>query len=223
MDKRIQALLIVALFGSTLCADEVLVRRDDDRRDQTKLRRLTDRSFRHESAPIQFTIPAEWQEISPHRLVRVLEPQPTTILGIEYAERSVVATLYWIPLPETAKLSDWITDQPVKGEYGEEYETLKTVYGVKNITPPQKMKFGSFDVYKIGITGGPQASEKQTGSLYLFEASKGTSRWLLKARISSTGPIPSDNFAETVLKGYSMVEEEGSEGAKIINVKRVKE
>ena len=223
MDKRIQALLIVALLGSALRADEVLVRRDDDRRDQTKLRRLSDRSFRHESAPIMFTIPADWQEISPHRLVRVLEPQPTTILGIEYAERSVVATLYWIPMPEGAKLSDWISDRPVKGEYGEEFETLKTVYGAKNVTPPQKMKFGSFDVYKIGISGGPQASDKQTGSLYLFEVAKGNSHWLLKARISSTGPLASDNFAEAVLKGYSMVEEEESEGAKVINVKRVKE
>jgi hypothetical protein len=104
-------------------------------------------------------------------------------------------------------LSHWVRETADRGEYGEEYETLKTVYGKDHVTAPVRTRSGPFDVYRINITGGPVAGEKFDGVLFVFAVDSGGSSWLVKARISfpKGDKARNDAWAQEVLNGFSKV------------------
>ena len=163
----------------------------------------------HEPTGIVYKIPKGWKEIRPHRLERKIDKRIDTILGIESSERDLVASLYWIQMPATRNLSNFVRENPdpATGEYGEEYETLKAVYGKGRVTKPTKIKYGPFDVYRMHISGGPERSEKYDGELFVFEVDRGDMRWLIKARVSfpKADRATTDPIALEVLHGYSLL------------------
>lgn len=176
--------------------------------DQTYLRKITDRTFVHEEAKVSFTVPLGWKEIKPQRLRREIDPRISVVLRIEELEKDIMASLYWIPMNPGQKMSDWVRDTPAAGEYGEEYETLKAVYGAPpKITLPTKTRVGPFDVYQIDINGGPDRGEKYDGVLYLLEVKSGATNWLLKARVSfpKGDRLQYKSYAMDVLRGYTML------------------
>lgn len=189
--------------------EEVLIKKDDDRRDLTLLKRIDDRSFIHEAAKTTYIIPKGWEEIRPNRLARKLEPRTSTVLGVERQDRDMVATLYWLPIGQGAKFSDWVRENEISGEYGEEYETLKVVYGADKVSKPVKMNFGNFELLKINVKGGPDRGDKYDGTLYLFQVTSDEGRWVIKARVSYPKSENNDGekWAEEVLSGYAKVPE----------------
>ncbi|MSR53987.1 MAG: hypothetical protein EXS09_11960 [Gemmataceae bacterium] len=213
-----QRLLFVPIFctaGSVFAQDLKLPRitKDDplpklagDGQDVTFLRKITDRTFVHEEAKVSFTVPAGWKEIKPQRLARKIDRRVSTVLRIEETEKDVVASLYWIPMNPGQKMSEWVRDTPANGEYGEEYETIKAVYGAPpKVSLPTKSKVGPFEVYRIDING--QDRDKHDGVLYLFEVKSGSTSWLFKARISypKGDRVQYDPYALKVLGEYSML------------------
>ena len=183
-------------------------KKDEDRRDLTQLRRTGEASFVHEAAKTTFKIPAGWKEIPPYKLTRVLEDRTSTVLGMERKDRDMVATIYWIAIPVGAKFSDWIREAEVAGEFGEEFETLKVVYGADNVTKPVKFSFTGFEVYKVNMKGGPDRGDKYDGTLYLFQVAGAEGRWLIKARVSyPKTDVNGQKWAEEVLAGYAQVED----------------
>jgi hypothetical protein len=189
--------------------DEVLTRPLDDRRDLTLLRRVTETTFLHEAARVSYTVPDGWKEIRPHRLNRKIDPRISTILGIERADRELVGSLYWIPMNPDQRLSQWVreTASGSPAEYGEEYETLKTIYGKDHVTIPARFRSGPFDVYRINITGGPDRGDKYDGVLFVFAVDSGGSTWLIKARLSFPKGDRTRNeaWAMEVLQGFKQL------------------
>jgi hypothetical protein len=185
--------------------EEVVTRPFEDRRDLTLLRKVTERLYVHEAAGVSFAVPAGWKQIRPHRLARRIDPRISTVLGIERADRDLVASLYWLPMNPGQKLSDWVRETPVGGEYGEEYETLRTVYGKDRVTIPVRIKHGPFDVYRIHIRGGPDRGDRYDGTLFVFGVESGGTHWLMKARVSypKAESGRNDHFATEVLQGYA--------------------
>ncbi|MBO0698410.1 MAG: hypothetical protein J2P46_08455 [Zavarzinella sp.] len=182
----------------------------DDRRDQTLLIKLTQQAYVHEAAGVSYTVAAGWKEIGPQRLARRIDPRIMTVLRIERADRDLAASLYWIPMNPGQKLADWVRDTPVAGEYGEEYETLKAVYGKDRVTTPERIPHGPFQVYRIQIRGGPDGGDKREGTLFVFEVESGGQRWLLKARVSHPKEVdgkPGGQSAMEVLHGYAKLTE----------------
>ena len=179
-----------------------------DRRGMTPLKRVSEKTYVHGPAQLSFTVPSGWKEIPPHRLSRKIDPRITTVLGLERPDRDLVATLYWIPILPDQQLSHWVRETADGGEYGEEYETLKTVYGKDHVTPPLRFKSGPFDVYRINITGGP---DKFDGVLYLFEVDSGSSNWLIKVRISfpKGDQAKNDTWSQEVLSGFDKMPADG--------------
>jgi hypothetical protein len=214
--------LTVAILGSAAPAqeapkqppkgnEEVLARPLDDRRDLTLLRRVTENTFVHEAARVSFTVPDGWKEIRPHRLNRRIDPRVSTVLGIERADRETVVSIYWMPMNPDERLSHWVRETPAGSppEYGEEYETLKTVYGKDHVTTPARSRSGPFDVYRINITGGPDPGEKYDGVLFVFAVESGGATWLIKARVSFPrgDRAQTDSWAMDVLNGFQQVPE----------------
>ena len=159
----------------------------------------------HEAARLTYTVPKDWKEIAPHRLTRKIDPRIMTILGIERADRDLVASIYWVPMTPTRKLSDWVRDAAgPDGEYGEEYETLKAVYGKDKVTLPAKVKVKDFDVYKINVKGGPDRGDKYDGTLYVFEVKPADVTWLVRVRVSypKADKGINDRIAEEVINGF---------------------
>jgi hypothetical protein len=193
--------------------EDVLKRPADDRRDLTLLRRVTETTFRHEAARVTFTIPEGWKEIRPHRLSRNIDPRISTVLGIERADRELVASLYWIPMNPDQRLSDWVreTAAGTPAEYGEEYETLKAIYGKDHVGTPVRFRSGPFDVYRINITGGPDRGDKYDGVLFVFAVESGGATWLVKARVSFPKGDRTRNeaWAMEVLQGFKEAETGG--------------
>jgi hypothetical protein len=189
--------------------DEVLSWPLDDRRDLTLLRRVTDTTFVHEAAQVSFTVPDGWKEIRPHRLNRKIDSRISTVLGIERSDRELVASLYWIPMNPDQKLAQWVRETPTGNplEYGEEYETLKAVYGKDHVSTPVRLRSGSFDVYRINITGGPDPADKYDGVLFVFAVESGGATWLIKARVSfpKGDRTRTDAWAMDVLQGFKPV------------------
>jgi hypothetical protein len=189
--------------------EEVLVRPLDDRRDLTLLRRVTETTFVHEAARVSFTVPDGWKEIRPHRLNRKIDPRISTVLGIERADRELVASVYWIPMNPDQKLANWVRETPTgsPSEYGAEYATLKTVYGQDHVTRPTRFRSGPFDVYRINITGGPDGGDKYDGALFVFAVESGGATWLVKARVSypKADRARADAWAMEVLQGFKQV------------------
>jgi hypothetical protein len=187
-------------------AEEVLTRPLDDRRDLTLLKRVTETTFLHEAARVSFTVPDGWKEIRPHRLSRKIDPRISTVLGIERADRELVASLYWIPMNPDQKLSNWVREAATGSppEYGEEYETLKTVYCQDHVSAPVRFRSGPFGVYRINITGGPDRGDKYDGVLFVFAVESGGSTWLIKARVSFPKGDKARNeaWAMDVLQGF---------------------
>ncbi len=209
--------------------EDVLTRPSEDRRDYTLLKRLSERAFLHEPTGVVYAIPKGWQEIRPHRLERKIDKRINTILGIESHGRDLVASLYWLQMPATRKLSDYVRlkADPTNGEYGEEYETLKAVYGKDRVTKPALMKYGPFEVYRMHISGGPERAEKYDGSLLVFEVDRNDKRWLIKARISfpKGDRAATDPIVAEVLQGYSLVptEKPASEPKRITSLDEIPE
>lgn len=207
---------------------EDILTRIEDSNDLTLLKRITEKTYVHEPTLVAYTIPEGWKEMQPRRLERSIDKRINTKLGIENASRDLVASLYWIQMNPTQKLDDYIRDKaaPISGEYGEEYETLKAVYGKDRVTVPSKLKHGPFDVYRIYIYGGPERGEKYDGTLFAWEVEKDGKRWLVKARISFPKAERSvnDQYAMEVLQGYSVVPPEklGSEPRKITSLDDIK-
>lgn len=193
--------------------DEAPPKPADDRRDQTHLRRVTEATFVHEAARMSFTVPDGWKEIRPHRLNRKIDPRISTVLGIERADRELVASLYWIPMNPEQKLTDWVRESATGNppEYGEEYETLKTVYGKDRVTTPVRFPHGGFDVYRINITGGPDRGDKYDGTLFVFAVPSGGTTWLVKARVTfpKSDRARSDAWAMEVLNGFKPMADDG--------------
>ena len=195
--------------------EEVLVRPLDDRRDLTLLRRVTETTFVHEAARVSFTVPDGWKEIRPHRLNRRIDPRVSTVLGVERSDREIVASIYWMPMNPGQRLSHWVREAPAGNppEYGEEYETLKIVYGKDHVTTPVRFRSGPFDVYRINITGGPDPAEKYDGVLFVFAVEAGEATWLVKARVSfpKGDRAQTDAWAMDVLRGFQQVPDSGKE------------
>ena len=210
-------LIPVALTASTLLAqekakappidkEEVLTRPLDDRRDLTLLRRVTENTFLHEAARVSYTVPEGWKEIRPHRLNRKIDPRISTVLGIERADRELVASLYWIPMNPDQQLSHWVRETATGSppEYGEEYETLKAIYGKDHVSTPVRFRSGGFDVYRININAGPAHGDKYDGVLFVFAVESGGATWLIKARVSYPKGDRTRNeaWAMEVLQGF---------------------
>jgi len=193
--------------------EEAPARPVDDRRDLTLLRRLTEKAYLHDAARVTFTIPDDWKEIRPHRLNRKIDPRISTVLGIERADRETVASIYWIPMNPDQKLSHWVRESLAGSppEYGEEYETLKAIYGKDHVTKPERFRSGDFDVYRINITGGPDRGDKSGGALFVFAVESGGATWLIKARVSSVkgDRSQSDASALEVIQGFGRPAESG--------------
>jgi hypothetical protein len=198
--------------------EEVLVRPLDDRRDLTLLKRVAENTFLHEAARVSFTVPEGWKEIRPHRLNRKIDPRISTVLGIERSDRELVASLYWIPMNPDQKLSNWVREAPSGSppEYGEEYETLKTVYGKDHVSSPARIRSGPFDVYRINITGGPDRGDKYDGVLFVFAVESGGATWLIKARVSfpKGDKARTEAWAMEVLQGFRLVADDKGDGEK---------
>jgi hypothetical protein len=197
-------------------ADEVLTKPSEDRRDQTLLKRVSERTFVHEAAQVAFTVPDGWKEIRPHQLERKIDPRISTVLGIERADRELVASLYWVQMGGGQTLAHWVRETADRGEYGEEYETLKTVYGRDQVTAPVRVRSGPFDVYRINITGGPDRGDKYDGVLFVFAVESGGANWLIRARVSfpKGDKARNDAWAQEVLNGFSKVP--GPSAAKVV-------
>jgi len=220
----VRLVLFAALFGSSAASaqdpakdpakEEVLARPLDDRRDVTLLRRVTETTFVHEAARVSFTVPDGWKEIRPHRLNRKIDPRISTVLGIEWADRELVASIYWMPMNPGQGLAHWVRETPTGSppEYGEEYETLKTVYGKDHVTTPVRLRSGPFDVYRINITGGPDPADKYDGVLFVFAVESGGATWLIRARVSfpKGDRARTDAWAMDVLQGFKPVAENGA-------------
>jgi hypothetical protein len=192
--------------------DDILGKTQVDRRDQTLLKRVAEKTYLHEGAQVAFTLPDGWKEIYPHRLERKIDPRISTVMGIERADRELVASLYWIPMGPGQSLSYWVRESADKGEYGEEYETLKTVYGKDHVSAPVRYKSGPFDVYRINITGGPVAADKYDGVLFVFAVESGGSTWLVRARVSfpKGDKARNDASVQEVLDGLSRMPGKGT-------------
>lgn len=191
--------------------EEVLVKPTDDRRDLTLLKRLSDGALLHEAARVTYTLPKDWKEIPPHRLARKIDPEIMTVLGIERADRDYVTSIYWIPMAPLKKLSDWVRDAAgPDGEYGDEYETLKTVYGKTKVTVPTKIAVKDFEVYKMNVEGGPDRGDKYDGTMYVFAVKPADRTWLVRVRVSYPKPgkgpndkAANDKVAEEVINGFA--------------------
>jgi hypothetical protein len=198
-----------------------VVTRVDYAYDTTLLKRITEKTLVHEPTLVAYTIPEGWKAMPPHRLERTIDKRISSKLEIEDTKRDMVASLYWIQMTQTQNLSEFIRDKPAPttGEYGEEYETLKAVYGKDRVTVPTKLKQGPFEVYRTYIYGGPERGEKYDGTLFVFEVDREGKRWLVKARVSFPKGERgvNDGYATEVLLGYSLVPPEklGSEPGKI--------
>jgi hypothetical protein len=224
--SAVRLVLFAAAVGSAAAAgqepakdppvdnDEALTRPPDDRRDVTLLRRTTEATYVHEAARVSFTVPDGWKEIRPHRLNRKIDPRISTVLGIERADREMVASIYWMPMNPDQRLSDWVRDTPTGSptEYGEEYETLKAVYGKDKVSTPVRFRSGPFDVYRINITGGPESREKYDGVLFVFAVESGGATWLVRTRVSfpKGDRTRTDAWAMDVLNGFKPVTDGGS-------------
>lgn len=217
----VRLVLIAAFVGATALAqepakdkDEVLPRPVEEPRDQTLLRRVTDNTYVHEAARVSFTIPDGWKEIRPHRLNRKIDPRISTVLGIERADREMVASIYWVPMNPDQRLSDWVRETATGSppEFGEEYETLKAVYGKDHVTTPVRFRSGPFDVFRINITGGSDPAEKNDGVLFVFAVESGGATWLVKARVSvpKGDRARTDAWAMDVLNGFKPVADGGT-------------
>jgi hypothetical protein len=212
--------LFVAVGSIALAQDskeEILTKPFEDRRDLTHLKRVTERTFVHEQARIAFTIPKDWKETPPHRLARKIDQRSSTVLRIERPDRDLTASLSWVQMNPGQTFAEWIRETPAGGEYGEEYETLKAVYGKDRVTVPAKIKAGPFDAYRVNISGGPERGEKYDGALLIFEVMSGGDSWMLKVRISypKGDRVANEQFVNDVLKGYSRLPEKaGSETPK---------
>lgn len=206
--------LIVSLVSAqapTSSKEEILIKPDEDRRDLTLLVRSTTNTneFIHKAAKVSFVIPNGWKEIRPQRLYRKLNPRTSSVLGIELfiqrEDRDVVASVYWLPIGVGEKLGDWIRTEAVDNEYGEEYETLKAIYGRENVTLPKLEAYGSFNVFKVSFKGGPRSADG--GTLYVFEVSTTEGRWMLKVRV--TYPLAdkaaNEKYAEDVIRSFNKI------------------
>lgn len=203
------ALLFIGLAGGSPARaqtppEAVLTRPLEDRRDLTLLRRVSERTYVHEIARVSFTVPDGWTVIPPHRAARRIDSRFSTLLGAERSDRAAVASLVWTQLDPGARPTDWVRDSPVRGEYGEEYETLKAVYGRDRVAIPARSKVGPLDVYRIDVRGGPGFADPAAGTLFvLFVESRGTT-WLIKARVTSSGGPGHAADAAAVLAGFAL-------------------
>ena len=186
--------------------EEVLVRPLDDRRDLTLLRRVSESTFLHEAARVSFTVPEGWKEIRPHRLNRKIDPRISTVLGIERSDRELVASLYWIPMNPDQKLSTWVRETPSRQPAGVRRGVRDAQDRLRQgpRAAPVRSRSGSFDVYRINITGGPDRGDKYDGVLFVFAVESGGSTWLDQGPrvVPQGGPGRTEAWAMEVLQGF---------------------
>jgi hypothetical protein len=186
--------------------DELPAKQVEDRRDMTQLQKVNERTLVHDQANMSYTIPEGWKEIRPYRLQRTIDPRISTVLGIERAESDQLASISWSPLNPGQKLSEWVRDTEKDKEYGEEYETLKAIYGKARVTTPVKTKYRDFDVYRININGGSDRGDKHDGTLLIFSVEGKSATWMVKARISypkAADKGRNDQCVTEVLEGFT--------------------
>jgi hypothetical protein len=176
----------------------------EDYRDQSGLRRVADRVFVHAPTGVSFTLPDGWQETDAHRLERKIDPRATAVLRADRPDREATATLTWVKLHPNERVRDWVRDTPADGEYGEEYETLKAVYGRDQVTPPVRLAHGPFTAYRINYfipTGG---TERLEGAVLLIPVEAGGATWLLQSHVSYPKAERGrrDEYVLAVLRGY---------------------
>lgn len=195
--------VVVAQDGAKEAREEVLSKPTDDRRDLTLLRRLSDNTLVHDGSMLAYKKPTGWDEIRPQRLQRKIDVRSMTALGIERSDRDMVATIYWVQLNPTKKLYDFVRENSSEGEYGEEYETLRAVYGKDRVSLPTKVRVNDIDMYKMSISGGPDRGDKYDGCLYVFAKTEKEITWLVRVRVSfpKAAKGTNDQFAEEVIKG----------------------
>jgi hypothetical protein len=168
--------------------EEVLTKKDEDRRDYTNLKRINVSTWVHEPTDLLISIPKDWKEIRASRMPRKIDARPLTTVGVEHKDWEYHAIVYIAPMSATAKLEDFvrvgITDKPT--DYGEEYATLVAIYGASKLEKPIEHRIGSIPAYKIPINDGPLGTGSSLGALYVFTAGSGENRWLVRVRVNLT-------------------------------------
>lgn len=171
----------------------------------TLISRVSERTLVHDLARVSFTIPAGWTEIPAQRAARKVDRRFSTLLGVQHSDRAMVASMVWTQLEPGDRPADWVREAPAKGEYGEEYETLKAVYGVDRVSIPARFRNGPFDVYRIDVRGGSRAAGPAASTLFVFFVESRGTTWMLKARVTSTRRDQHEADALAVLGGHALV------------------
>jgi hypothetical protein len=176
----------------------------DDPRDLDQLRRVSDRTFVHGPTRVSFIVPPGWTATEPQRLERQIDRRASSVLRIDWPERETTASLSWVALNAGEKVTDWVREEPAGGEYGEEYETLRAVYGRDQVTVPRRVAHGTFTVYRINYFIPQDGTDRFDGAVLLLPVEAGGTTWLLKARISypKADRGRRDEYIQAVLKGY---------------------
>ncbi len=168
--------------------EEVLTKKDEDRRDYTNLKRTNISTWIHEPTNLVISIPKDYKEIRASRMPRKIDSRPLTTVGVEHKDWEYHAIVYIAPLGATQKIEDFVktgvTDKP--NELGEEYGTLLAIYGADKLEKPVDHKIGSIPAYKITINDGPLGTGSSLGALYIFTAGSGENRWLVRVRVNLT-------------------------------------
>lgn len=186
----------------------------DDRRDLTLVYRVSERTFVHRAAGVSFTVPEGWAATPAHRTARTIDPRPSTVLGVGHAGRAGVALLAWTQLDPGARPADWARGTAAGGEYGEEYETLKEVYGKDRVTVPDRFGHGRLDGFRIDIRRGPGPGGPGAGTLFVFAAESAGTTWLLKVRVSSAEEGLHAGHVRAVMAGYTLLPDSMTAGGR---------
>ena len=172
--------------------------------DRSDLRRETDRTVVHGPTRVAFTIPDGWQETGQNPSERKIDPRATSVLRITWPEREAAASLSWTPLSPIEKVSELVRDTPANGEYGEEYETLKAVYGRDHVTVPLRVEHGPFVVYRINYFIPAGDTQRLEGAVLLLPIKAAGVTWMLHAHVSypKTDRGRREEYVQAVVRGF---------------------
>jgi hypothetical protein len=199
---------VAALAGLAVCrlqrpAASVEAAPPDDRSD---LRRVTDRTVVHGPTRVAFAIPDGWGETGQHPSERKIDRRATSVLRIAWPEREAAASLSWTRLNPGENVGDLVRDTPANGEYGEEYETLKAVYGRDQVTAPRRVEHGPFVVYRINYFIPDGGTRQVEGAVLLLPVDAGGVTWILHAHVTypKSDRGRRDEYVRAVLGGYRL-------------------
>ncbi|MCS6898116.1 MAG: hypothetical protein NZM29_09100, partial [Nitrospira sp.] len=162
-------------------------------------------TYLHELAGLTFTVPPGWKEIKPSRLSRKIDPRVNTVLRLDDPERDMTVAIYWLPLAGSEKVADWVREGSGDREYGEEYETLKTIYGGQRVSLPTRVRSIPFEPYRISIKSSTESGLKYDGALFLFEVGAGRTTFLVRLRFMypAGDSLIHEQAMMDVLKGFA--------------------